>query len=301
MRVVPPLEINAARLTACNVPEPSPGEQIYNAGTTYAAGDRAISTATHRTYESLIGGNLGNALTDVTKWADVGPTNRYAMFDHYRSTKTVRAGEVSMTIRPGVRIDTLALIGVQAVTCHIRIMAGSPATEVYNRTIPLASRQVSSWSQYFFTSFDQKEEVFQFDIPQYSDNELSITLTDGGEVKIGTLILGQSVLLGQTAMPVSDDAINFSKIERDQFGNVTLIPRRSVPTTDVKVRAEKGAVPRLRKLREQVNAVPALWIGIDDASDEYFDSVLRHGIYKNFSIEIDQHNSATINLTIEDL
>lgn len=301
MRVVPPLEITAARLSACNVPEPAAGEVVYNPAAAYGDGVRVISTATHRTYESLVAGNMGHALTDATKWADVGPTNRYAMFDHYRSTATVQENEISVTITPGVRVDTLALIGVQAVSCHIRIMAGSPATEVYNRTIPLATRQVSSWSQYFFTSFDQQTEVFQFDIPQYSDNVITITLTGGGDVKIGTLLLGQSVLMGTTGMPVSDDALNFSKVERNEFGDVLLIPRRSVPTTDVKVRAEKAAIPRLRKLREQINAVPALWVGIDDVSDEYFDSVLRHGIYKNFSIEIDQEDSATIHLIIEDL
>lgn len=301
MRVVPPIDITAARLTACSVPEPSAGETVYSGGTSYALGARVISTATHRTYESLIAGNLGQLISDATKWADVGPTNRFAMFDHYRSTATVQPNEITMVITPGVRLNTLALIGLQAVTCTVSVSAGQPSEVVYERTVPLATRSVSSWSQYFFTSFEQQTEVFLFDIPQYSDAVLTITLESGGDVMVGTTILGQSVFLGHTRLPVNDDVVNFSKIERNEFGDVTLIPRRSVPTTDLTLSAEKAAVPGIRKLREQLNAVPALWIGLDDANDEYFQSVLRHGIYKRFSIDLDRHITATINLTIEDL
>lgn len=301
MRIVPPLPITQARLTAINVPEPSTGETLYNPATTYALGARVISTATHRTYESLIGGNVGNALTDLSKWADVGPTNRYAMFDDYRSTATVQEDGFSFTITPGQRVDTLALLNISALSCDIVIKAGSPPVEVYNRHIPLASRNVASWSQYFFTSFTLSTEIFQFDIPPYSNNEIQITLNGGGDVRVGAVILGMGEYMGVTKLPVTDGALNFSKIERNDFGDVLLIPRRSVPTTEVTVFVDKASVPRLRKLRDAINARPVLWVGEDDPNDAYFDSVLRFGVYKNFTIDIDEQNYSTVHLSIEDL
>lgn len=301
MRVVPPLEISDARLLACNVAEPSPGEQIYSASTSYADGARVISTATHRTYESLIAGNLGNALTDSSKWADVGPSNRYAMFDHYRGTVSKRDGGISMTIKPGVRIDTIALIDMSAVSAEIIVRAGTPQAVVYSRTTPLATRSVSSWSEYFFTSFAQQSELFRLDIPPFSDAEITINLTGSGTISIGSVILGMSVWLGETQLNATDDVLNFSKIERDEFGDVMLIPRRSIPTTDLTVWTEKANVPRIRQLRDDLNARPALWAGIDEVSDEYFDALLRLGIYKRFSINLAHHKTAVIDLTIEDM
>lgn len=301
MRIIPPLPINQARLTAIDVPEPSAGETVYSVSTSYALGARVISTTTHRTYESLVASNLGHPLTDLTKWADVGPTNRYAMFDDYRNTATVQADGISFTITPGQRVDTLALLNLTALSCDIVIKAGSPAVEVYNRHIPLASRNVASWSQYFFTSFTLSTEIFQFDIPPYSDNEIHITLNGGGDVKIGAAILGMGEYMGVTKLPVTDGALNFSKIDRNDFGDVQLIPRRSVPTTEVTVFVDKAAVPRLRKLRDAINARPVLWVGEDDPNDAYFNSLLRFGVYKNFTIEIDQPDFATTQLSIEDL
>lgn len=300
MRVVPPLEINTARLINSNVAEPSAGETAYNASTSYAVGARVISTATHRTYESLVAGNVGNALTDITKWADVGPTNRYAMFDHYRSTATVRAGGISVTIKPGVRTDALALLNINAVTAEITITSGTPATTVYARTIALASRNVASWSEFFFTSFTQQRDVFLFDLPPYSDAEITITLT-GALVSIGSVVAGMSVYLGPTLKPSTDAQMNFSKIDRDEFGDVHLVRRRSVPTTELTVKVAKENLPRLRNLRDELNAVPALWAAIDDAADPFFAAMLRYGIYKRFDFELIEHDRANAHLTLEEL
>src|SRR3990170_7159070 len=116
MNVIPPLTITDARLISSTVSEPDAGspstEPVYNAGTTYGLGDIAISTTTHLKYESLAAGNIGNALTDTTKWLELGPTNKWAMFDLLRSTATSAAASLSVVIAPGTRIDSLALLGL---------------------------------------------------------------------------------------------------------------------------------------------------------------------------------------------
>ena len=82
-----------------------PTETAYNPATTYALGDTVYSAAAHRCYESLAAGNLGNPLpvlpeTETTKWIDVGPTNRWAMFDLSRNTQTVAASPLTVVVAP---------------------------------------------------------------------------------------------------------------------------------------------------------------------------------------------------------
>ena len=54
MRALPPIPITPALLTSTTCAEPSAGETVWSAATSYKGGDRVISTTTHRTYEALI-------------------------------------------------------------------------------------------------------------------------------------------------------------------------------------------------------------------------------------------------------
>ena len=55
MRATPPIEITEARFTSSTVAEPHASEVAYDPLKVYRLGDRVISTATHRTFESLSG------------------------------------------------------------------------------------------------------------------------------------------------------------------------------------------------------------------------------------------------------
>ena len=81
MRLIAPTPINAAVLTSSNVVEND--RPAWNNGTTYAADAEVISTTTHRIYRSTLAGNVANdpTLPGTSKWTDIGPTNKWAMFD----------------------------------------------------------------------------------------------------------------------------------------------------------------------------------------------------------------------------
>jgi hypothetical protein len=74
MNVIPPATIAAAQLTSSTVPEAVAA--TYNAGTTYAAGDRVglapVDGSPQTVWESLQNGNTGQALSEGVWWAEVG-------------------------------------------------------------------------------------------------------------------------------------------------------------------------------------------------------------------------------------
>lgn len=253
-------------------------------------------------YQSLTSGNLGNATTDETKWALIGPTNRMAMFDLERNTKTSQPETMSVTFSPGQRCNSLGLAGMVANSYALTVTSVTGGGTVYSSSGSLNGRDTLTWSDYFFGEFITQESLVFFDIPPFKDNIFTLTLTaDTGNAEIGACVVGNYVYLGDTQYTAVSDVVNYSTISRDTFGEATLIPRRNVPKTTQQVWCDKTRVNIVRRLRETLNAKPALWYGIDDGMDGYFESLSILGIYKNFSISLDMPETAIINLELEEI
>lgn len=383
MRALPPIPISPLMLTSTTCAEPSAGEAVWASTTSYKGGDRVISTASHRTYESvsskgsgvlitigsgiitwpshglaantpitfsttgtlpagltagttyyvladtantfkvsassggspispsgsqtgghtaLVTVNLGHdPATDAAGWwIDVGPTNRWAMFDLLRNTGTTTASPLTVSLTPGQRVDSIGVVGMVADEVTITVtVAGST---VYTASADLLNRPTSGWYDYFFGPFRYRQEFARFDLPPYTGATITITLAKAnGDVTCGGVVLGSSVYLGRTLHEAESDALNFSKIDRDDFGTATLAPRRSVPRTVQSLRCKKSDVDRILQLRDDLNAVPALWSGLDDQDSGYFSALLIVGVYKRFTITMDQPEDALISLELEEV
>lgn len=280
--------------------EAADGFPIATTGT--QSGTHTATASIHRIYESQIASNTGNppAIDDGTKWLDIGPTNKFAMFDLYRSTATFGASPLTVVITPGVRVDAIAMLGLVADTAQVTITSSS--TTVYDETIDLNTREVLDWYDYFFEPFSTAPSFAKLDLPPYTNAIITVTLTrSSGYVSCGALCLGSATNIGATIYTAQNRATNYSRITRDEFGEATLTPRRSVPKVNATVICDKGRVNVARDLRTALNAVPAAWIGVDDSADGFFEAMLILGIYKIFDITIDQPTAATIALELEEI
>jgi hypothetical protein len=305
MRAIPPLTITDAMLTSCTVAEPSAGETAWNAATSYTVGTQAIRTTTHRIYQNLIAGVDATLPENApTRWLDVGPTNRWAQFDTLRNSATVSTGTNTMTvvITPGQRVDSLAVMGAVGETVTASMTVSGLGT-VWSATDNLILRNTLTWSKYFFGTFKFAGSAVHFDLPPYSNGVITVTISRAsGTVAIGALVIGQSVYLGDIQTQAQSTANNFSTITRDQFGNATLVQRRTVPGTSQTLHATTEMVDSLRDLRALGNAVPMVWSGLDDkASNPCFESLLILGVYKEFTISMENTGFAPVSLSLEEI
>lgn len=273
--------------------------QVYSGAITYALGDYVIDTTNHLIYQSLIAGNLGNALTDTTKWFESGKTNRWAMFDTLRSTGTTVPNTMTIVLTPGSRTDAIALLGLTAKTVSISISNGSV---YYTYNADLITREVTSWYDYFFAEFSTKPSIVLFDVPPYS-GVITITLTNTvSNVTCGACIIGRQHYIGDIQYNSQVQTLNFSTIDRNFAGGInTLIQRRNVPKTTQNTIFETHHLNKIRNLRDDLNAVPAVWSGLTDNAQDYFESFLILGIYKDFTITADNPQTAMLNITLEEI
>lgn len=282
-------------------------ESIYSAGATYALGAEVISTVYHRKYESLQAANTGNPLpiypeTETAWWLDIGPTNKWAMFDLYRNTETIGTSPLRVMISPGVRIDSVGLLMVEGTSVTISLdSATAPLENYYSHTEDLSDRAVGDWYDYFYEPFTTKTEVVRFDIPPYNPAILTITVTNtGGNASVGGVVLGTAQYLGEAQRDADFQLVQFSVIERDEFGNATLVPRRSIPTTEQRLIVDAGSVEGVAELLRELDAVPALWSAAEDTDHVLCKPLTILGIYRNARFKLAEPESELL-LKLEEI
>jgi len=234
-------------------------------------------------------------------WIESGVSNRYACVDLARNTQTVAASPLTVVMSAGERINSIAVMGMEADSLRIQMHNG--ATQVYDKSFDLRLRVVRDGYEYAFKPFDLQPSVVQFDLPPFSASTVTLTLERStGTVKLGSVLLGNYVYLGATEYNAVNDALNFSTIDRDIYGTATLVPRRTLPKTTQTCRIDKAYVNDLLDARTRLNAVPAVWSGLDDSgSSGYFEALLILGIYKQFSINMSEFSSAKLTLELEEI
>lgn len=300
MRVIPPIAITDARLTSSSVPEND--HPAWAAGTAYAVGAKVIRTTTHRIYERLVAGTTA-ALpeVDTTNWLDIGPTNRWAMFDLERNSQTTAAGTITVVIAPGQRIDAIALMGLDADSITITMTVAG--TVRYTHAENLTQRPTLNWTDYHFGPFKYKPSVVRFGLPPYAGASITVTITSARpSVKCGAIVLGRSTYIGKVLVDPESDRITFSRIDRDAFGNATLNKRNTTPKTSQTLFMPAHLVPVVEALRKDLDSVPAVWSGMDDRNENsYFESLLILGIYRTWPIRMPSVTHAQATLTLEEI
>lgn len=302
MKVIPSLKITSERLISTTVPDIGAGEIAWVSGAACAVNDERIRTSVGRKFIRLIaGGGTTPPEDDLVNWKDSGATNQQAMFDLYRNSQTEAASPLTVMLAPGKRVDSLSLTGMTQVTsATVEVRVG--ASVVYTRVLNLNNRRTSSWSGYYFGEFSTKPNVILFDLPPFSSAQITVTLiSTTGTVKCGGCTIGTAVDIGDIEYGGEDDPLNFSVVERNAFGDANLLPRTSVPKTTQTLSSKKTRVDKIRELRKQLNAVPAVWAGLVNAADGYFEMFLIVGIWKRFGIKASNPKEAKISLELEEI
>ena len=283
-----------------------PTETAYdNTKINYALGQTV--SANRRVYESLVLQTAVNPLpvlpeTETGFWVDVGPTNKYAMFDLDANTQTVTASPMTVVIAPGQRINTIGLTGLSANTLTITATSVFGGGTVYSRVIDLNTREVADGYDYAFEPFSTNPTAVVFDVSPYSDITVTLTLAStSGNVKCGSCVLGTFIYLGDAERGASNDGLNFSTVTRDLYGKARLVPRRTLPKTTQKLRVPAARVNKVKAARVLLNAKPALWTGLDDSSNSYADMLTILGIYTQFVITATYNTDAEVTLSLEEI
>ncbi len=274
-QVVRPVTVTDAVLISSSVAEDD--YPAYSSIQTYNAGDRVLVPALHRIFESLTGGNKGNApASDAAHWVDAGPSKRWAMFDQALGSATTATGSIAVQLRPGSAVNALALLDL--VAASVRVQAPG-----YDRTQPLGTGVTTA--------------IF-LDLAVAAGSDVTVTVTGlsgFAPVAVGTLLMGAREGLGLLADAPTSTFLDFSTKETDEFGQTLPVERAWAKKMEAQSQIATARADALMRRLATLRAVPALWIGASE-----FEALTIYGFFRDFTITLGETISTT-SVTIEGL
>lgn len=296
LRFLKPVDITSAMLISSTRAETD--YSAWASGTTYAAAAKCISTSTHRIYESVQGSNTNHNPTtdDGTWWIDIGPTNRWAMFDETVGSVTSQATPLTVVLDPGM-ISSLALLDVSATSVTVSMLDAPAGSTVYNETYDMTDTAVLlDWYMYFFEAITPRTTLIVDDLPPYSTGRLTVSIAAATTAECGTLAVGDLVTVGDVEYGVKVGIIDYSRKETDAYGITSVVERAYAKRLDCDVVINNTALDYVTKSFAAVRATPVVWIVADG-----YDSLIVYGWARDWGISIAYYSHSIGNLTIEGL
>lgn len=281
MIVIKPTTITSGNLTSSNVTE---SNAEWSAGTTYAADARVTMASTARTYQSLQAANTGHSpASSPTWWVDVGPSNKWAMFDNALGTQTSMAAGITTVLHPGA-VSALALLQMQCYSAQVTMRSSPGGTVVYDSTQYLNRGYIDGWYEWTVAPFEYKPDALFLNLPAYSDCEITVTITpDTNPALCGELVVGTASTIGEVQYGVKLGITDYSVKTTDDWGNTTLVQRAYTRTLDVPLVLDATQLSRLYGLLSGLRATPCVWV---TSSSARYDAAMVYGWTGEFSIDI---------------
>lgn len=232
----------------------------YNGGTTYADGDIVsnISTDVHELYESQVGSNTGNALTDITKWLLIGKTNRWKMFDEGYNSQTENYGSIVDVVTLGVIVNNATFLNLDATSVTV-----VQSVSGWSHTENLVRHEVITWWDWYYEELIYARDITITDIPPYPASTLTITIDNGSNTaKCGVCKLGKSLRLGTTHNDDLERTINdFSQADEDAYGNLLVTEGAYSKRLNCVVQMDEGWESEVARILELYRATALIFIG----------------------------------------
>jgi hypothetical protein len=301
MQYLVPTGITESMLVSSSVPENDRFEWFSDA--LYVAGNYVMRASTHSIYRRLVDGRgTTPPENDPVNWLRTGPTNRWSMFDQVVGTKTTATAAsatedavITVKLNPGL-IRGLALLDLDVDGLTVQMVSNGRV--VYNRVMdPLGSAEdVDNYFDYFFDAIKRRRLLVLRDLPPYADAEITITFRGRGSISVGSCIVGRLFNLGRVLVNTSFGITDYSKKDRDEFGNVTLVGRAFNKRMSLPLLLDTASINVAAERLTSVRATPVVWIA--SPNDE---SLVIYGFYKDWSITIPGRVKSTCSLEIEGL
>jgi hypothetical protein len=296
MKLIIPLTVDDTVLMSSTVLEND--YALWSNTATYAVSQQVIRTTTHKVYQSLVAGNVGNTPeTNPSKWSEVGPTNKWAPFDLVvGTTMTASATDVTYVFKATSICSALSLLDVQCTSIHVVVTVDGNV--LYDKTFSMSdSSNTADWYSYLFTPYATRTALTLSDLPKYTNAIISVTLhSSSGTVKLGNVVLGKLFDVGPTKYGLNLGIQDYSTKTANTFGAYTITKRAYSKRMKVGVEIPFESIDWVYQTLASLRSTPVLYIGTD-----VLESTNVFGFYKDFDITIPYPTTADCTLEIEGL
>ena len=279
----------------------------WASGTTYAQGARVYRGEFE--FESLINTNVGQDPLipgETSPWFLLGKINRLKAFDGTIYDQTVaEAGKMEMgyTITAPTTVSAIAAFNVEARSIRVRLRDPlEPVnTYYYDETKTLIMDEgITNWSDYFFEEPTAVNEMLFDELVAYPGTEIRINIIDSAlRPKVGQLVLGKAHYLGVLCEGSSVGIQDYSRKERDDWGNPIIVERPYSQRADYDIVVPTSSVRKVQNVLSSIRAKPAVYYDDEDLRGTNGTTVF--GYYQDFSVSLQVGKNSHMSLEVEGL
>lgn len=289
-------------LTDSNIAEDATYAE-WNSGSSYLTGDIVKVTATHRLYEAQTGNTNKYPPDNLNvEWVDIGATNRWRAFDESVSVQTLADDATGITYEFNVNslmtsVSLFNLVAGNVAVTVIPLGAGDwddttptddpdyvPPVDIVTQSEDLLNRALFvDWFEYFFAESEAKSEILFTGLPGYSGATMTIEITGAAECAVGEIVAGKAENIGDVAWGGRISTLDFSRVDEDVFGNVTILRRGSAKRVEFPVMWPSADTRRIDRVLENIRSTPAVFAATQCETTYGF---FVYGFYQTYDINV---------------
>ena len=169
-----------------------------------------------------------------------------------------------------------------------------------HETAGLYQSTVISWSEYFFSPIIYyTSKSYSFTYSFNTSCRAIFTSATNKMVRIGHMIVGNSIYLGNTKYGIRGGITDFSIKEANDFGEYTLTKRSFAAELKYTLYVAQGSIDQVFQTLSQVRATPCVWDANEDSTSYTFAIV--YGFFSDFEVGIPEYNGDECDLQIQGL
>ncbi|ASP37859.1 hypothetical protein CHH28_03850 [Bacterioplanes sanyensis] len=293
MKIIKPIQIQAASLTSNMVNEAYPGwsQQQWPENSKVIVGNDIWQANIATTKQPAITNN---------DWTRLGSVNRWRMFDgtvgsESSGNRPFFSGNgqgIQVQLTPSSVVNGLALFNVFADSVRIEVIDSNDGV-VYDKTYSLLDNSgVYDWYSYFFQPIKRKRDLVVLDLPNYGGSAIRISIAkQGASARCGMLVMGFQHQIGDTLFGMNPGIKDFSTADTNEFGETKFVRRKSAKRLRAPVMVPSSKADYVYNLLDELRSTPVVWIGT-----ERRECSLIYGFYR--SLDVAQSNAKFDDLTI---
>ncbi|MEX2475070.1 hypothetical protein [Marinobacter sp.] len=252
-------------------------------------------------YEALLDNNDRpdqGVTSKPATWLDLGAINPLRMFDGSISSATTSPNTMTVAVKASAVPKAIGLFGVQAATVRVQLLDQNDEEQFDTGELDMVDNtSIQDLYAYLFDGVTLSPDFVYTMLPPYLEATVIVTLTPiDGLVSVGEMVVGDVHYLGDTEYETGVGILDFSRKERDQFGNFQIIERnfskRANYVVSVPARLTSSVQQKLAKYR----AIAAVFIGGEERPE-----TVVYGFYKSFDIVLKGPKFSRCNIEVEGL
>lgn len=226
--------------------------------------------------------------------ADAYFENRYRMFSDNPARTTESPTDILVEVRPDDQWSAIALFNVGADELTVEVIDGPSAYSV-TQTLRYASP--------LSADYPNQSAVALLDLPAVDPLthpnaylRLCLHATAPRIIHCGCLVIGPQAIIGRTLYGTEVGIVDYSRKERDPFGNILVIERGYTDVVRYRFEIDTLTIAAARQFLAERRAKATVFIGATIAPE-----TLCYGYYKDLLIPVERHSLSTADLEVESI